>query len=227
MSAIVFERVLEGAEATAALARGLAAVLRAGDVVTLEGDLGAGKTTFVRGLAKALGVEDGLVSSPTFVLMHQYRIAAGARSSLAGGEVVHVDAYRVGDAEELGPAGYEAIVDPITRQPAGKRVVVVEWPDRISEALPTTHAAVRLKHVAQGRAAEVTLPETWRGRDRVEALITRGVTRCPVTGDWVAPTAATWPFRDDRARDADLYRWLTGGYVSGRKLEPDDLEDER
>jgi tRNA A37 threonylcarbamoyladenosine biosynthesis protein TsaE/endogenous inhibitor of DNA gyrase (YacG/DUF329 family) len=168
-----------------------------------------------------------LIASPTFVLMHLYPVPGGASSALAGGEVMHVDAYRVGDVEELAAAGYEAMVNPITRLPTGNRVVLVEWPERVAEALPAEHVRVKLRHVAQGRVAEIRLPESWLARDGVEALLTRNVTRCPVTGDWVPPTARSWPFRDERARDADLYRWLTGGYVSGRTLEPDDLDEDR
>jgi len=74
-------------EETAAVAGTLAAALNAGDVVLLSGNLGAGKTAFVRGLAQGLGVDPGDVSSPTFTLVHEYR---GGRLTL-----YHVDLYRL------------------------------------------------------------------------------------------------------------------------------------
>jgi tRNA threonylcarbamoyladenosine biosynthesis protein TsaE len=116
-------------EETAALAAGLAARLEAGDVVTVSGDLGAGKTTFVRGAARALGVT-GPVSSPTFTLGHRY----AARPPVA-----HLDLYRVRglSAEEWGDL--EPYFDDA--------VVFVEWPEHAGDWLPEPRAAVTLDHV--------------------------------------------------------------------------------
>ena len=105
---------------TATLARDLAATLRAGDVLLLSGNLGAGKTAFVRGLAEGMGIEPGDVSSPTFTLVHEYR---GGRLTL-----YHVDLYRLERAatEDLG----------LEELGAGDGVLAIEWPDRLIHALP-------------------------------------------------------------------------------------------
>jgi tRNA threonylcarbamoyladenosine biosynthesis protein TsaE len=99
---------------TAAVGRDLASSLAAGDVVLLYGDLGAGKTAFVRGLAEGLGVERGEVSSPTFTLVQEYR---GGRLAL-----FHVDLYRLDDPREIDDLGLEEI--------AADGVMAIEWADK-------------------------------------------------------------------------------------------------
>jgi tRNA threonylcarbamoyl adenosine modification protein YjeE len=115
-------RVLHSASEaeTLAIARTAAASLGAGDVVLLHGDLGVGKTVFVRGLAAGLGLDDDVVSSPTFTLVHEY---AGGRLPL-----LHLDLYRLErvDLDEIG-------LDPDL---AARGLVVVEWPDRLRHPLP-------------------------------------------------------------------------------------------
>ncbi len=103
----------------------LAARLAPGDLILLEGELGAGKTTFVRGLARGLGVTDQ-VQSPTFQLVRVYP----GRVQLA-----HVDLYRLERTEELGELGLGDLLD--------QGVVVVEWGDRLQlEHRPTTRIAI-------------------------------------------------------------------------------------
>lgn len=87
--------------------------LSAGDVVLIRGDLGVGKTTFVRGLVRGLGAEDH-VSSPTFVLVHEYS---------GNVPVAHIDLYRLAGGSDVETIGLEDYLD-------GRRVVLVEWPDR-------------------------------------------------------------------------------------------------
>jgi len=105
---------------TEALARELAGTLQAGDVVLLSGDLGAGKTTFVRGLAQGLGIDPEDVSSPTFTLLHEYR---GGRLTL-----YHADLYRLD----------RTATDDLGLEETGVRdgVLAIEWPDRLSHELP-------------------------------------------------------------------------------------------
>ncbi|PYR40122.1 MAG: tRNA (adenosine(37)-N6)-threonylcarbamoyltransferase complex ATPase subunit type 1 TsaE [Acidobacteria bacterium] len=105
---------------TAAIGRALAASLSAGDVVLLYGDLGAGKTAFVKGLAEGLGAPQDEVSSPTFTLMQEYR----------GGHLTlfHVDLYRLDDPREIDDLGLEEI--------AADGVLAIEW----AEKLPPSRA---------------------------------------------------------------------------------------
>lgn len=107
---------------TAAIARRLALLLRAGDVVGLEGPLGAGKTTFIRALAEALGVDRAAVTSPTFTLCHMYD--AGDL------HIAHVDAYRMSGPDDLATIGWEEFLDD------PDALVLIEWPSRILDALP-------------------------------------------------------------------------------------------
>ena len=104
-------------EETAAVARTLAAQLHAGDVVLLSGELGAGKTAFVRGLAQGLGVDPEHISSPTFTLIHEYR---GAHLTL-----YHADLYRLERAE----------TDDLGLEEAVNGVLAVEWSERLSHPL--------------------------------------------------------------------------------------------
>ena len=127
------EVVTASPEATEAVAARLAALLHAGDVVSVSGDLGAGKTTFVRGAARALGVT-GPVSSPTFTIGHRYE---------APTPVAHLDLYRVQgiDPEEWGDL--EPHFDGA--------VAFVEWPEHGGNWLPEARAVVTLEHVDQNR----------------------------------------------------------------------------
>ena len=100
---------------TAAVAQDLAARLRAGSVVLLIGDLGAGKTAFVRGLAQGLGIPPHEVSSPTFTLIQEYR----------GGQLplFHVDLYRLDDPREIDDLGLDEL--------GAAGVVAIEWADKL------------------------------------------------------------------------------------------------
>lgn len=104
---------------TRAIAGRLAAQLQPGAVVLLSGDLGAGKTAFVRGVAAGLGLDPDAVTSPTFTLVHEYR---GGRLPL-----VHVDLYRL-DSADLDEIG-------IDEELAGRGVVAIEWPERLSRVV--------------------------------------------------------------------------------------------
>jgi len=104
---------------TAAVGRDLAQSLRAGDAVLLQGELGAGKTAFVRGLAEGLGVPADAVSSPTFTLIQEYR---GGRLPL-----FHVDLYRLDDPREIDDLGLEEI--------AADGVLAIEWAEKLPRRL--------------------------------------------------------------------------------------------
>lgn len=116
----VLELDLPGADAARDVAAALAGLLRAGDVLVLTGDLGAGKTTFTQGLGRGLGVREGIIS-PTFVLS---RIHPSQRG---GPDLVHVDAYRLRSAAELTDLDLEESVP--------RSVTVVEWGRGLAESL--------------------------------------------------------------------------------------------
>lgn len=119
-------------DATRALGAALAADLRAGDVVALHGDLGAGKTHLVQGLCEALGVPRARISSPTFALVHEY----DGRDF----PIVHLDAYRLDDPRELLDIGIEEYLD-------GDALALVEWPELATPFLPPHTFHLRLSHV--------------------------------------------------------------------------------
>jgi tRNA threonylcarbamoyladenosine biosynthesis protein TsaE len=123
------ERLLRGPGETAALAAALAADLAAGDVVLLHGDLGAGKTTFTQGLARALGVA-GPVQSPTFTLVAEHACRLGT--------LWHLDLYRLEDPNDLDAIGYGDLIEPVGG------VTVVEWPERAGDWLPERYTLVAL-----------------------------------------------------------------------------------
>jgi tRNA threonylcarbamoyladenosine biosynthesis protein TsaE len=111
-------------EETADAARTLAGTLKSGDVILLSGNLGAGKTAFVRGLASGLGMDPEDVSSPTFTLVHEYR---GGRLTL-----YHADLYRLDRVatEDLG----------LEEMGVADGILAIEWPDRLAHALAGARA---------------------------------------------------------------------------------------
>ena len=113
-----------------------------GDVVALDGDLGAGKTQLVKGLCAALGVPPEQVTSPTFTIVHEYR---GANFP-----IYHLDAYRIERIEELYELGYEDYV-------YGDGLCLIEWAQRIAPLLPDDAWWLRLTHLGgTRRRIEVT-----------------------------------------------------------------------
>ncbi|HEX3669846.1 MAG TPA: tRNA (adenosine(37)-N6)-threonylcarbamoyltransferase complex ATPase subunit type 1 TsaE [Acidimicrobiia bacterium] len=145
------ERALtHSTDETLELAGTVGELLRAGDVVSLVGDLGAGKTVFARGVARALGVTEPVVS-PSFTIVREY----DGRMPL-----VHVDVYRIDTVQELYDLGFEELV----RDDA---VTLVEWGDMIDGLLPVDRLDVRL---APGDTDDERVVEieghgrSWRGR---------------------------------------------------------------
>lgn len=132
-------------EETREAGKKIAAQLRGGDVVCLYGELGAGKTTFVKGLAGGLGVRDEILS-PTFTLMNVYKLESRIWNRESGIEtLVHIDTYRLKDEEELRQIGAEDYI--------GKSNVltVVEWPEKIEGILEGKRVIkIELKHLDDG-----------------------------------------------------------------------------
>jgi tRNA threonylcarbamoyladenosine biosynthesis protein TsaE len=137
------EFVSRSAEQTRRLGIRLGALLRTGDLVCLSGDLGAGKTTLVQGLAQGWGSLSH-VSSPTFVLCNEYRRPDGQ-------VLFHLDAYRLANAAEAQDLDLDEML-------AGG-AMAVEWPERILAALPANRLWLKLRYIADEQRGMVFLPE--------------------------------------------------------------------
>jgi tRNA threonylcarbamoyladenosine biosynthesis protein TsaE len=118
-------------EHTRRLGTRLGQALQPGDVICLQGDLGAGKTTFVQGIARGWGSVDS-VSSPTFILVNMYRDANQKR-------LFHMDAYRLDSA----PAAEELDLDTMLAEGA----LIIEWPERMEKLIPAERLWVQLEYI--------------------------------------------------------------------------------
>lgn len=127
----------DSAEQTQALGGRLARGLADGEVLALSGDLGAGKTTFVQGLARSLGITVP-VTSPTFVLINRYRAPQGRI-------LQHADCYRLQNAPlEMWDAGLSDLIN-------NDDVVIIEWADRLPGLLPSEHLEVHFEYLDEDR----------------------------------------------------------------------------
>lgn len=123
-------------EETEALAAELARTLAGGECIALYGDLGSGKTQFVRGLVRGLGGAPRSVSSPTFVLLNVYDTGRLP--------VYHLDAYRVGGADDFEAIGFSELFEQ-------DGVVVVEWAERVETLLPARRINIRIQPLSKNR----------------------------------------------------------------------------
>ncbi len=141
----------ESEEQTFDLGRRFAEMLQGGDVICLDGELGAGKTCLVRGMAAGLGVSEHEVSSPTFAIAHVHAHPAGT--------MYHLDAYRLSGVEELESIGWDEMVAD------GRGVIVCEWAKRIVDAMPSRRILIELHHrSASEREVVLTFPEELSNR---------------------------------------------------------------
>lgn len=120
--------VTHSPEETRILGASLAPTLLPGDVIAISGDLGAGKTVFVQGLAAALGVQKR-VTSPAFTIVHEYE---------GRYPIIHLDIYRLNSFQELLDLGFEEFLDP-------KAIVVLEWGEAVEPLLPRSHMRIELR----------------------------------------------------------------------------------
>ncbi|MDD2432456.1 MAG: tRNA (adenosine(37)-N6)-threonylcarbamoyltransferase complex ATPase subunit type 1 TsaE [Clostridia bacterium] len=141
-------------EETLALAKKLGAKLQGGEILVLEGDLGAGKTHFVKGLAEGLGVKES-VTSPTFTLLHLYE----GRLPLA-----HFDVYRLSSSEAFEELGYEEYF-------SDSGVTAIEWGDLISPYLPSEYLQIKITHLYQEELGEGRLITFSPHGELIQALI--------------------------------------------------------
>lgn len=140
-----------------ALAKAFALRLKPQDVVTLEGDLGSGKTTFARALITALSPAEVEVTSPTFSLMQPYdvKLADGSAERLW-----HLDLYRIEDAAELAALGLEEL---------WPHIALIEWPSIAAGVLPQERLNITFNFAAEGRTLAFYGNDAWR--QRLKALI--------------------------------------------------------
>jgi tRNA threonylcarbamoyladenosine biosynthesis protein TsaE len=139
-------------EGTIGVAERLAALLEPGNVITLEGDLGAGKTTFTKGLAIGLGI-DRTLSSPTFTIVKEYE----GRLPL-----YHMDVYRLENSDE--DIGFEEYFN-------GNGITVIEWAQYIEDFLPTDRLNIMIKYLDEGSRLLIFEPSGSHYKQIVEALI--------------------------------------------------------
>lgn len=143
-------------EETVDLGRGLGRALKGGELVLLQGDLGYGKTVFVRGVAAALGIPPEEVSSPSYTLVHEYK---GGRIPM-----FHIDLYRLDTPEEeVGALGIEEIL-------AAGGVILVEWGEKLPPFLRRRATTVRFHDVGEGsRRIEILAESTTAAKPRGDA----------------------------------------------------------
>lgn len=133
---------------TTAFAGRLASVLKPGDIIALDGTLGAGKTALARALINALPGEPEDVPSPTFTLVQTYN-----RGDL---EIWHFDLYRIEDPEDAFELGIEdAFTDAVS---------LIEWPERLGSLLPSKNLNVRIEEISTGRRITLRGNDDWRRR---------------------------------------------------------------
>lgn len=161
--------VSRDAAETSAIGELVATLARPGDLIALHGELGAGKTQFVRGLAAGLGVDPTRVASPTFVLIHEHEPTSQDVI------LVHIDAYRLRSEHDLETIGWE--LHPTGDGQAGGElrrgaVVVVEWASRLGEALGGDYLELSLAHADAGApdARDITMRPHGNWRDRWPAV---------------------------------------------------------
>ena len=142
LSANAFDFFSRSSEQTRRLGMRLGAFLQSGDIVCLQGELGAGKTTFVQGLSSGWGSLDA-VSSPTFVLVNVYRRADGD-------QLFHLDTYRLESAPEAEELDLEDML--------GSGPLVIEWPERMLSVLPPERLWIKLNYVDEDRRELTFLP---------------------------------------------------------------------
>jgi tRNA threonylcarbamoyladenosine biosynthesis protein TsaE len=214
--------------ATEAIAGTLAGILEGGDLLAVEGPLGAGKTCFARGLAAGLGIDPDEVSSPSFVLLQRYGPGVGGALAMN-----HVDAYRVEGASQLAGVGLEELLED------RGSVTLAEWPSRIEAALPVARIEVRIlpDDAGNGERRRIRLRDlrgsdaaSRRFRDAMEtvhgAVAVAEDRCCPICGGTLAGgEGESPPFCSARCRMADLGRWFRGEYAVSRPLEAEETDE--
>lgn len=227
------------AKQTQVLGARLAEHVQTGDLIGLIGELGTGKTQFVRGMASVLSTDEAPVSSPTFVMIHEYPPRPG-RTLL-----VHIDAYRLTSLEDLesigGTPGSE---HGFSEELFENAALVVEWADRFEDVLGQPILQVCLTHEGeQERGIEIIRSPSWskrwpeliRSLEKIDHVKTGSTLQssseavsdrpCPICETLVPVHSVTFPFCSERCRMIDLGNWLGGDYTISRPIDQRDLEE--
>ena len=146
--------VTHSPEETTHLAGTIGKIIREGTVICLDGELGVGKTLFVRALARTLGVESD-VTSPTFNLMNIYEAAC---------PIVHFDLYRITSEEELEDIGFYEYAE------ATEGIVLIEWAEKFPDAMPADHLSVRIEALNDEERQFTFVPKGKKSRALLEEL---------------------------------------------------------
>lgn len=206
----------ESEDQTMNLAAAIAQRLQPGDFVALEGQLGSGKTCFVRGLAKGLGIDHSAIASPTFVIIQEH---VGSRATL-----IHVDAYRLSGEDELETIGWSELLAD------GRTIVAVEWPSRIAAALPPRRIDVAISHRGiHERTIVLSAPSELADRIadlRLNSTTKSRLAKCATCGKSFNADADSFPFCSQRCRMADLGRWFAGRYRVSRPMGEQDIDEQ-
>jgi len=249
ISDAILARSLDPSE-TEAIAATVGGLLEPGTVLHLLGGLGGGKTTFVRGLARGLGLDADEISSPTFVRLARHdRHACPDRPDQAEKalrSLVHVDGYRVEDEREAAALEIEAVAEECDA------IVAIEWPDRLGTHAPPADLVVSIDPDDSMPGSDESGPETGARRiaildrrseparrrlaeamatvhaGRVRMPPTAGEARCPICGKPLPEPGreeSFSPFCSPRCRGADLGRWFSGDYAISRALDPEQDAD--
>ena len=231
--------VSHSAEQTEQLGHALGTMLAGNEVLLLSGELGAGKTCLVRGLARGMGLTEALVSSPTFVIVNEYRAAPthdaahdaahNPTHNAPQQRLCHIDAYRLSGPDDLDSIGWDELI-------VGDRVLAIEWPGRIQAALddlqrhsPNRIGRITMEHRSENeRAMTIDLPKSWLARPQAAALValvnnitSAGGDHCRICKKDINTGGV---FCSERCRMADLNRWFTGAYTVTRDATEDDFD---
>jgi tRNA threonylcarbamoyladenosine biosynthesis protein TsaE len=230
-----------GVEQTMALGKAVAKTARGGDLVALIGELGSGKTQFVKGIATGLGLDPAVICSPTYVLVHEHELeqtseARSADDALA--VLMHIDAYRLDTAGDLASIGWDAEFSNAASDVRQNLLVVVEWADRLAQvpgAIGPDRLEVHLSHGSESmRLIEChcfgywcdRMPRLYEAFDQLTASpANTEAYACPTCAKLIDAQAGTFPFCSKRCRQADLNRWLRGEYKISRPIEESDLDE--
>ena len=135
------KHISKSAEVTQKIAKEFALTLKGGDILLLHGNLGAGKTTFMQGIAEGLGITQSIIS-PTFIIMREYEVRMkdeGSRINM----LYHLDLYRINSDSDLVTLGLEEIFQD------KNAIVAIEWPERLGSYLPKKRIEINMKYISE------------------------------------------------------------------------------